>query len=68
MMHIILALYLLIGILINPSFIVMEEIFHPKAIKTKFDVFVIMILYYFLWPFVLLYYFIQIIKYNYKHN
>ena len=68
MLQITLAFYILIGILINPSFIVMENMFHPNAAKTKLDILVLMVVYYFLWPFVLLYYFIQIIKYNYKRR
>lgn len=68
MLHIILAFYILIGMLINPAFIVMEELFHPNTSKTKSNILVLMLLYYFLWPFALLHYFIQIVKYNYKQN
>lgn len=70
MERVLFAFYILIGILVTPSFIVMEEMFHPKTYKSKnnFLIFFRTVSYYFIWPLVLLYYFIQIIKYSNKRN
>ena len=52
------AFYIIIGILVSPSFIVMEEMFYPNTFKSKNKkwTYIRTLTYYLLWPLVLIYY------------
>lgn len=62
--HIMMGFYILIGILLAPSFTFLEKTYKPKLFYSENRLLVLLsfISYYFLWPVVLIYYVILLIK------